>query len=232
MTDTRNINTAAELLEFVRIQTASRGWGRGLRNAVSEWYMRQPLGKLAVEVLPDLPLHRQIVRRAHPRPKTLAQNAFFQWVTTGELGHLATPELRAGHLSVVDAVERLHATPDLHEAVRLVEEYRLAPELVPARWKQTARVWEALLGHSAVESLVAHLRVIGLSGLFDEPALTAMLMARLSNRPKLAGLGQAALETALADYRAAGCGHPGIEQILNAASRTVAGSVDVSRKCA
>ena len=94
-TDTRNIRNARELIEFVRLQTASRGWGRGLRNAVSEWYMRQPLSKLAVEVLPDLPLHRQIVRKAHPKPRTLAQNAFFQWVTTGELGHLATPELRA-----------------------------------------------------------------------------------------------------------------------------------------
>src|SRR5450755_3758824 len=122
MTDTRNIKNARELVEFVRIQTASRGWGRGLRNAVSEWYMRQPLGRLAVEVLPDLPIHRQIVRRAHPKPRNLAQNAFFQWVTTGELGHLATPELRASHLSVVDAVERLHRTADLPEAVRLIEE--------------------------------------------------------------------------------------------------------------
>ena len=64
MQDTRNIKTARELIDFVRIQTASRGWGRGLRTTVSEWYMRQPIAKLAVEVLPDLPLHRQIVRRA------------------------------------------------------------------------------------------------------------------------------------------------------------------------
>ena len=201
MLDTRNIKNARELVEFVRLQTASRGWGRGLRNAVAEWYMRQPLSKLAVDVLPDLSIHRQIVRRAHPKPRTLAQNAFFQWVTTGELGHLATPELRARHLSVIDAVERLHATNDLHEAVRLIEEYDLAPELVPPRWKQSARVWEALLGHAAVESLVAHLRPIGESGVFDDPSLTAMLVARLSNRTKLAALGKGALESVLCEYR-------------------------------
>src|SRR5882762_7428002 len=91
MKDTRHIRTARELIEFVRIETAGRGWGRGLRTAVSEWYMRQPLARLAVEVLPDLGIHRQIIRRAHPKPRTLAQNAFFQWVTTGELGHLSTP---------------------------------------------------------------------------------------------------------------------------------------------
>ena len=232
-TDTRNIRNARELIEFVRIQTGSRGWGRGLRTAVSEWYMRQSLAKLAVEVLPDLPLHRQIVRRAHPKPRTLAQNAFFQWVTTGELGHLATPELRSGHLRVIDAVERLHSTPDLHEAVRLIEEYQLAPELVPAHWKQSARVWEALLSHSSVESLLAHLRVIGLSGLFEDPELTAMLVARVSNRSRLATLGRGALESALAEYRAGSRGHAAVDHVLNSALRAVASAVpEASRKCA
>src|SRR5580698_4659416 len=156
MKEAHNIRNARELIEFVRTQTASRGWGRALRTAVSEWYMRQPLGKLAVEVLPDLDIHRHIVRRAHPKPRTLAQNAFFQWVTTGELGHLATPELRADHFNVIEAVERLHGTTSLHEAVRLIEEFTLAPELVPSIWKQSPRIWEALLPHASIASLVAH----------------------------------------------------------------------------
>lgn len=233
MPDTRNIRNARELIEFVRIQTASRGWGRGLRNAVSEWYLRQSLSKLAVDVLPDLPVHRQIVRRAHPKPRTLAQNAFFQWVTTGELGHLATPELRASHLSVIDAVERLDATSELHEAVRLIEEYQLAPELVPQRWKQSARVWESLLGYAAIESLVAHLRVIGESGVFDDPPLTAMLVARLSNRPKLMALGKGALESALHEYRTLVRKHASVEQVLNGALRAVASEgTEARRQCA
>jgi 60 kDa SS-A/Ro ribonucleoprotein len=233
MKDIRNIRSAHELIEFVRTQTASRGWGRGLRTAVSEWYMRQPLSRLAVEVLPDLATHRHIVRRAHPKPRTLAQNAFFQWVTTGELGHLATPEIRAGHFTVVQAVERLHVTSDLHEAVRLIEEYKLAAELVPSVWKQSPRVWEALLPHAAVESLVAHLRSIGESGVFDAPELTAMLIARLSNRPKLVALGTGALESALAEYRAIPRGHSGVEQILTAALRAIAQvNPEANRKCA
>ncbi|HEY3744063.1 MAG TPA: hypothetical protein VGL53_29665 [Bryobacteraceae bacterium] len=225
--DTRNIRSARELVEFVRTQTESRGWGRGLRTAVSEWYMRQPIARLAVEVLPDLAAHRHIVRRAHPKPRTLAQNAFFQWVTTGELGHLATAELRAGQFGIVEAVERLHATPDLHEAVRLIEELTLAPELVPPVWKRSPRVWEALLPHAAVESLVAHLRVIGESGVYEDPALSAMLIARLSNRAKLAALGAGALESALAEYRTVARGHAGVEQVLTAALRP-----ESARRCA
>ena len=65
MKETRNIQTARELVEFVQTQTASRGWGRGLRTAVSEWYMRQPLTRLAVEVLPDLLLLLLPLRLGH-----------------------------------------------------------------------------------------------------------------------------------------------------------------------
>jgi len=234
MKDTRNIQTARELLEFVRVQTESRGWGRGLRTAVSEWYMRQPLSRLAVEVLPDLAAHRHIVRRAHPKPRTLTQNAFFQWITTGELGHLATPEIRAGEFGIVHAVERLHATTDVHEAVRLIEEYRVVPELVPTNWKGSARVWEALLGHAAVESMVAHLRLMGDAGVFEDTALTAMVVARLANRPKVLALGKGAIETALSDYRTVARGHAAVEQVLTAALRAVSNetSTEASRRCA
>jgi hypothetical protein len=192
--------------------------------------MRQPLPRLALEVLPDLAAHRHVVRRAHPKPRTLAQNAFFQWITTGELGHLATPELRASQFAIVDAVERLHSTPDLHEAVRLIEEFRLPPELVPCQWKGSARVWEALIGHAAVESLLAHLRQMGNAGVFEEPALTAMVVARLANRPKVLALGKAAIESALAEYRTVARRHLAIEQVLTAALRAVSSTGAASNK--
>lgn len=215
--NTRNLKTAGELVEFVRNQTANRGWGRGLRTAVAEWYLRQPVSKLAREVLPDLAEHRFIIRRAHPKPRTLEHNAFFQWVTTGELGHLATPELRAGALSVLAAVERLNVVEDLHEAVRLVEENRLPPELVPPRFKRTARIWEALLDHSPVPSLLSHLGSMAEAGLFANPELTAVVVARLSNRHRLASISKPAIEAALREYRQIAASHAAVEQVLAAA---------------
>lgn len=180
MTDTKHIRSAKELVEFVEAQTSQRGWGRGLRTAISEWYMNQPVAKLAEEVAPDLERHRYIIRRAHPKPRTLAHNAFFQWVTTGELGHSATPEIRAAQLLAIDAMERLEEARDLNEAVRLVEEFRLAPELVPAKWKESARVWEALLGHMSTAALVSNLRPMADAGVFREPMVAAVVVSRLS----------------------------------------------------
>ena len=146
---------------------------------------------------------------------------------------MATPEIRSNHFGIVEAVEQLHSTPDLHEAVRLIEEFKLAPELVPPSWKHSARIWEALLPHAAVESLVAHLRAISESGVFDDPELAAMLIARLSNRAKLAALGSGALESALSEFRAIPRGHPGVEQVLAAALRAVPqDKPEAARRCA
>jgi hypothetical protein len=71
------------------------------------------------------------------------------------------------------------------------------------------------------------LRVIGESGVYEDPALSAMLIARLSNRAKLAALGAGALESALAEYRTVARGHAGVEQVLTAALRP-----ESARRCA
>ena len=101
------------------------------------------------------------------------------------------------------------------------------PELVPPVWKQSARVWESLIEHAAIPSLVAHLRAMGEAGVFRDPSLTAMLVARLSNRAKLAALGHGALESALAEYRMASHGHTLIDQVLLSALSTAANPVAV-----
>jgi 60 kDa SS-A/Ro ribonucleoprotein len=211
MPDTRNIHSARELVEYVETQTSSRGWGRGLRTAISEWYMNQPVAKLAEEVAPDLARHRYIIRRAHPKPRTLAHNAFFQWVANGELGHLATPEIRAAELRTIEAVERLQITGDVHEAVRLIEEFQIGVELVPACWKESARVWEALIGRMSLGSLIANLRTIADAGVFREPMLAAVIVSRLSNRARLAEIDREQVEAGLEALR----GVDGLAHVLD-----------------
>jgi 60 kDa SS-A/Ro ribonucleoprotein len=201
MQNTRNLSSARELVEYVETQTARRGWGRGLRTAVSEWYLNQPVAKLAEEVAPDLARHRHIIRRAHPKPRTLAQNALFQWVANGELGHIATPEIRSRELRMIDAVERLAATNDLHEAVRLIEEYGIPVGLVPARWKEPVRVWEALLHRMHLSQLLENLRPMADAGVFREPMLAAVVMSRLSSPARLAEREREQIRSALASHR-------------------------------
>jgi 60 kDa SS-A/Ro ribonucleoprotein len=101
--------TGTHLLHFVRFAETQRGWGRGLRSAVADWYLRKPAAELARHFA--VRSHRDLLRNAHPKPITAAQNALFQWAVEGRFGHLATPELLAGDLRLIHASSRSAPPP-------------------------------------------------------------------------------------------------------------------------
>jgi 60 kDa SS-A/Ro ribonucleoprotein len=65
--------TGAHLLHFVRFAETLRGWGRGLRSAVADWYVRKPAPELARHFA--VRSHRDLLRNAHPKPVNAVQNA-------------------------------------------------------------------------------------------------------------------------------------------------------------
>ena len=140
---------ALELFRFVAGARQRRGWGRALRSAVASWYCDRPVPDVAADILkcPEHEgwTHRDLLRLAHPKPGTPAQNALFQWAAAGELGHLATADLVAGELRQVYAVERLKKTGEEDEALSLIEQYSLTHEMLPEPWDRSAMAWEALL---------------------------------------------------------------------------------------
>jgi 60 kDa SS-A/Ro ribonucleoprotein len=171
--------TGAQLLHFVRFAETQRGWGRGLRSAVADWYVRKPAAELARHFA--VRSHRDLLRNAHPKPANAAQNALFQWAVEGRLGHLATPELLSGELRLIHAVEQVRAAASEDDVVRVIEDYRLPHHLVPAEWKTSARVWEALLHSLPYRAMVKHLGQL----IAPQSASTALLVARLIDRRRI-----------------------------------------------
>lgn len=185
---------ALELFRMVVKEHQERGWGRGLRSAVAAWYANRPVAEVASDILkcPEHEgwTHRDLLRLAHPKPGTRAQNALYQWAANGHLGHLATPDLVAGELRQVHAVERLRTTVDEYEARHLVEQYALTPGMVPAEWRKSAAVWEALLPGMSCADIVEHLPALYACGLLaEESAATALVVARLIDRRRVASSG-------------------------------------------
>jgi 60 kDa SS-A/Ro ribonucleoprotein len=79
--------TAADLFLFAECVTALRGWGRGLRRAVGNWYRARFADDLAYQVV-KCPRrsgwsHRDLLRLAHPTPATREQAAVFRWILGG-----------------------------------------------------------------------------------------------------------------------------------------------------
>jgi 60 kDa SS-A/Ro ribonucleoprotein len=148
--------------------------------------------------------HRDLLRLSHPKAATAAHNALFQWAAEGELGHLASPDVLAGELRQVQAFERARKAANEREIVHLIEDYRLTHEMIPSQWKNSARVWEALLESMPYMALVRNLGKLTAVGLVapQSPA-TALAVARLIDRKRVANsqVHPIALLSALLTYR-------------------------------
>jgi len=182
--------TGTHLCSFAAFAENVRGWGRGLRSAVADWYLAKPVNDLAYQVLKYQQRngwsHRDLLRLAHPKAATPAQNALFQWTVEGQLGHLATADVLDGELRQIRAFELAQKPAGEAELVHLIEDYRLTQEMIPSEWKNSARVWEALLDSMPYMAMVRNLGKLTAVGLLQpQSAATALVVARLTDRKRI-----------------------------------------------
>ncbi len=210
--------TGADLCAFAAFAGSLRGWGRGLRSAVAEWYLNKPAGELANQLMTSEPRgewsHRDLLRVSHPKAETPALNALFQWAVDGQLGHLASAPLLESELRQLQAFELAKKAQSESEVVRLIEDYRLTHAMVPAEWKNSARVWEALLDAMPYQDLVEQLgRMTAVGLLAPQSPATALAVARLIDRKRVARsrLHPVALLGALLKYQRGHCDRESLE---------------------
>jgi 60 kDa SS-A/Ro ribonucleoprotein len=200
--------TGAHLCKYAAYVGSLRGWGRGLRTAVADWYTTKPIQELATQILKHRHRkgwsHRDLLRLSHPKPPTPEHNALFQWAVEGKLGHLAPSNIAWGNLRQIYAFEQLKKTTDDIEMVRLIEDYQLTHDIIPAECRKFASVWEALLGAMPYMAMVRNLGHMTEAGLIaPESAATALVVMRLGDRSRIrrANVHPAALLSALVKYR-------------------------------
>lgn len=187
--------TPADLRAFVTLVDEVRGWGRGLRSAIANWYLSKPAGELAYQIMKDAASdagdeawkHADLIRLSHPKAESPALNAVFQWAVEGVLGHLATADIRHGELRHVYAYEQVKKAASESEVVRWIEDVHLTHELIPRGWKQSARVWEALLENMPYPVMVSQLgKMTEVGLLLPHSAAAALVVARLMDRRRVA----------------------------------------------
>ena len=186
----RVVRTGAQLCKFAAFSNDLRGWGRGLRSAVADWYVQKPAAELAYQVVAQHQgewSHRDLLRLSHPKAASAAHNALFQWAVDGELGHLATAEILDSQLRPIHAFELARKAGSEDEVAHLVEDYRLTAEMIPSKWKNSARVWETLLHSMPYSDVVRNLGQMTAVGLLQpQSPTTALVVARLVDRKRVA----------------------------------------------
>jgi 60 kDa SS-A/Ro ribonucleoprotein len=169
------------LFHFVHYADALRGWGRGLRNAVGQWYSGMEAEKLALQVIKyqsrDKWSHRDVLRKAHPAQTSKDHEAIFRWVVGGAEALSKRKVERKGlptrtysdvrkHLPLaIDAFEQAKAATSVKEIVTLIMDHDLPRECIPTQFLNEVSVWEALLYKMPMTAMIRNLGKMSAVGL-------------------------------------------------------------------
>jgi len=182
--------TGTHLFHWLQFVTGFRGWGRGVRRAVADWYVEKPDRKLAYQMLKypsrDGWAHRDALRLAHPKPVSQTQDVLFRLATHGWKGFEAIPE--GIDPEVRGLLEGVRALGDLEpeEAATRIAELRLVREMVPTPLLRHPEVWEALLEEMPMGAMIRNLATMTRVGLVAPGSYaTARVVQRLGNEDRL-----------------------------------------------
>lgn len=137
----RVARTGTHLFTFARYVEQFRGWGRGLRRAVGNWYLDKGADAVAHQAVKYRQRegwsHRDLLRLSHPATAVPELRSTFEWITRAAVDD-HTPALIRGFVEA-------QAATDVATWTELIRRHHLTWEMLPdAALKETA-VWDALL---------------------------------------------------------------------------------------
>jgi len=161
------------LFDFLSCAQEFRGWGRGLRRAVAEWYLNKDAHKLGLQVAKYRQrngwTHRDVLRKCGGEVYGDTHQAILRWVVSGIDGMGERTVKRGDSVKVYPALdpeslpriilgyEKAKAASSAREAAQIVRDFRLTHEMVPSEFLKSKDVWDALLESMPIGALVRNL---------------------------------------------------------------------------
>lgn len=182
------------LLHFASFVDSMRGWGRGLRAAVADWYTQQDPGRLAFQIVKyqsrDGWSHSDLLSKAHPKADPFdrdggeTQSEIFKYIKKGWPGVGPWPHSNKD-LQIIWAHERAK-NADEDELIELIGKYRIPMESVPTE-KRTPRVYEAMVQTGGITWLIRNLGNLSKHGVIVTGKWTSVdaVCERLTNEDNI-----------------------------------------------
>ncbi len=182
------------LFHFAAYVNNVRGWGRGLRRAVANWYLNAQAADVAFQAVKyqqrDGWSHRDLLRLTHPVATTTEQNIVFNWITKG-WENVGTEPHPVEAARFIWAFERAH-TANKQELLKLISEYKLPREALPTTALNDPEVWAAMLPHLGLTALLRNLGTMTKIGLLHKGnskevdlAVKAIISSEQSRRARI-----------------------------------------------
>lgn len=190
--------TGTHLFQFVQQVDQLRGWGRGLKHAISGWYNQHTPDELAYQLAKYQSRHgwshRDLLRRCHDHSAPESHHAALRWAIGADLAARVVERKGTGRTSaypaVTTALPRILEGYDAAKAAagdplrvsKMIDEYGLTHEMIPNDVKNSPLVWEALLERMPMHATVRNLGKMTSVGLVNPlSAATNKIVSRLSN---------------------------------------------------
>lgn len=210
--------TSTHLFDFLNFRQAFGGWGRGLRRAVSDWYLQKDPKTLAHQLVKYRQrngwTHRDVLRKAHPKALDPAGSALFRYAAKGAdrvegvtgipEGSSALPAPLYPH-PLVQGFEMAQRSPSAQVTAGLIREFGLPREALLTEHLGSPAVWAALLDQGMpITAMVRNLGNMSKVGLLRPMSEAAgIVVAALSNEEAIrkSRIHPVQILTALLTYR-------------------------------
>lgn len=143
------------LFQFVEMARAlGKGWGRGMKNAVANWYNAKTVDQVAFQVIKyrqrEGYTHKRLMQTAHPDPmKDPKRIALYRWIW-GKGVDGVTPQLISEYLYAMGST-------DVKDWVKAVRDHNLPWEALPTEANTKPEVWKAMLPNMGLTALIRNL---------------------------------------------------------------------------
>lgn len=176
--------TGSTLFLFAGYVEQFRGWGKGLRRAVGNWYLDPPLRDVAYQAAKYRQrngwTHRDLLRLSHPETDDPGRRALFDWIVTGEQPGMVAP-------AVLDGFYRAQATSYPETWARLIEAYGLSWEMLPDAALTEPLVWQALITNGMPQTaLIRRLPHLTRLGVLNDSDTLMTVCTQLADPDRLA----------------------------------------------
>jgi 60 kDa SS-A/Ro ribonucleoprotein len=139
--------TGTQLFQFAGYIEQFRGWGRGLRRAISDWYLAKPVDAVAYQAVKYRQRegwsHRDLLRLAHPATDEADRKQLFDWICgRGQDGP-----------AIVTGFQRAQSATTVAEWIDVLDSCpSLSWEMLPDAALGEAAVWAKLLDNGVPQT--------------------------------------------------------------------------------
>jgi 60 kDa SS-A/Ro ribonucleoprotein len=162
--------TATHLFVFAEYAHAFRGWGRGLKRSIGNWYSEKEPDFLLYQIMKYQERngwsHRDLLRLSHPKPVSSKHRVLFSWACSQ--GKKEKQEEAIQNFEQLQATHQLKQETSLRNATELISKYKLPREVIPTNLLNKKEIWDALLRDMPITALIRNLGKMTKIGLLQE----------------------------------------------------------------